>query len=131
MVMSSKYPGKYRETKEHLLVYCELIRAARHRGTVTFQEVAEIMGLRLSGAYMAAEVGHMIGAISVDEHGYGRPMLSAIVVNVRGLPGKGFFDLARELGRLQDDSKESEHRFWEEEKKAVYATWQRDFKSER
>lgn len=131
MVMSSKYPGKYRGSKEHFLVYCELIRAARHRGTVTFQEIAEIMGLPLSGGHMAAEVGQMIGAISVDEHGYGRPMLSAIVVSVRDLPGKGFFDLARELGRLQDDSEEGERRFWEEEKKAVYAKWQKDFKSER
>ena len=130
-MMSSKYPGKYRGSKEHFLVYCELIRAARHRGTVTYQEIAEIMGLLLTGARMGAEIGHMIGAISVDEHGYGRPMLSAIAVSVKGLPGPGFFNLARELGKLQDDSEESERRFWEEEKKEVYATWQKDFKSER
>jgi len=128
-VASKKYPTKYRGSKEYLLVCCELIRAARYRGMTTYQAVADIMGLPLRGSYMGAEVGHMLGEISQDELDHGRPMLSAIVVGARGSPGPGFFNLAREVGKLQDDSKEGEQRFWEEEKEAVYATWQKEFKS--
>jgi hypothetical protein len=120
---------KYRGSKEYLLVCCELVKAARCRGTTTYQAIAEIMGLPLTGAHMGREVGRMLGAIAEDEVSYGRPMLSAVAVGVGGSPGPGFFILARELGKLQEDSKEAERRFWEEEKEAVYATWQREFKS--
>jgi len=120
---------KYRGSKEYLLVYCELIRAARYRGTTTYQVIAEIMGLPLKGSYMGKEVGHMLGEISEDELCHGRPMLSAIAVGVSGSPGDGFFTLARELGKLQEDSKDAEHRFWEEEKEIVYTMWQKEFKS--
>ena len=128
-VASKKYPTKYRGSKEYLLVYCELIRAARYRGMTTYQAIADIMGLPLRGGHMAAEVGQMLGEILQDELDHGRPMLSTIVVSVRGSPGPGFFNLARGVGKLQDDSKEGEQRFWEEEKKAVYTTWQKEFKS--
>jgi len=57
--------------------------------------------------------------------------LSAIVVRANGGPGKGFFTLARSLGKLQSDSIEEERRFWEEEKAAVYATWQQNPEPER
>ena len=121
-------PDKYRGSKEYLLVYCELIKAARYKGTTTYQAIAEMMGLPLRGSYMGSEVGKILGEISEDELNQGRPMLSAIAVGVRGLPGPGFFSLAREFAKLQDDSKEGEHRFWEKEKAAVYATWQKEFK---
>ena len=77
---------------------------------------------------MGSEVGHVVGAILAYEPAHGRPMLSAIVVGVSGRPGGGFFGLARQLGRLNDDSKEAEDRFWEDEKAAVYKTWRREFK---
>lgn len=93
---------------------------------MTYQEIAKIAGLPLSGNYMGREVGYLIGEISEDEHVNGRPMLSAIVVNTQGKPGPGFFSLARDLGKLQDDTPEGEHRFWEKEKAAVYATWQKE-----
>lgn len=111
-----------------MLVYSELIKAAQYHGTTTYQAIAEIMGLPMRGSYMGKEVGHMLGEISDDERQQGRPMLSAIAVGVSGSPGEGFFVLAKELGRLQDDSKEARQRFWENEKKAVYAAWQREFK---
>jgi len=128
-VASKKYTTKYRGSKEYLLVYCELIRAARYRGMTTYKAVADIMGLPLTGRHMGAEVGHMLGEISQDELDRGRPMLSAIAVSSRGSLGPGFFNLARGVGKLQDDSKEGEQRFWEKEKEAVYATWRKEFKS--
>ena len=112
--------NRYRGKKEYSLVYTEMITAARYRGTVTYQEIAQIMGLPLQGSHMGMEVGWILGEISDDEVANGRPMLSAIVVNVQGLPGPGFFTLARQLGKLQDDNEQA---FWERERQLVYETW--------
>ncbi len=119
--MSSE--GKYRNTKEYHLVYTELIAAARYRGTVTYQEIAKIMGLPMRGSYMGSQIGHILGEISEDEVKAGRPMLSAVAVNVQGAASAGFFNLARELGKIGGDSSDEETAFWEKEKAAVYETW--------
>ena len=121
--------SSYRGSKEYLLVYAELLQAARYRGVITYQTVAEIMGLPLTGNYMGKEVGQLIGEISQDEVQNGRPMLSALVVGVSGVPGEGFLTWAKELGRLTDDSKEARAAFWESEKQAVYQAWARTFKA--
>ena len=73
---------------------------------------------------MAREVGRALGEISAGEVRDGRPMLSALVINASGLPGRGFFRLARRLGKLDDDSPEGRRCFWEKEIAAVYAAWQ-------
>ncbi len=112
--------GKYRGSIEYALVYNELITAARYRGTVTYQEIAKLMGIPLAGGYMAKLIGEILGEISEDEVAHGRPMLSAIAVGVSGLPGDGFYNWAREIGRLTTQTNDQ---FWTEEKKAVYDTW--------
>jgi len=119
---------KYRGTKEYQLVYAELIMAARYRGVTTYQAVAQILGLPLTGSYMGAEAAGVVGAISGDEVAQGRPMLSALVVKAGShKPGGGFFKLARQLGRLQSDRPEDEQRFWEQEKEALYETWKETY----
>src|SRR5450756_1778023 len=120
--------GRYRGSKEYLLVYAELLQAAQYRGVTTYQAVAQIMGLPLSGNLMGREVGEMIGEISREEVQNGRPMLSAIVVGTSGVPGDGFYTWAKELGRLKDDSKQAKEQFWKQECEAVYAAWQRQYK---
>jgi hypothetical protein len=52
---------RYRGTGEFFLVFDELVRAARYRGTVTYQEIADLMGLPLTGSHMGTEVGHLVG----------------------------------------------------------------------
>ena len=118
---------KYRGTKEYALIYAELIRAARYRGTVTYQELADLVGLPLRGSHMGSELGGYLGAISEGEAQAGRPMLSAITVTVDGKPGGGFFGLAQQMGRLTSEHPADREEFWESEKKAVYRTWQRSF----
>ena len=118
--------SKYRGTKLYHLVFSELITAARYRGTVTYQEIAKIMGLPLSGNYMGREIGEIIGEISEDEVKQGRPMLSAIVVGVNGKPGAGFFIWAKELYGVSDDDEFDEETFWKEECSKVYETWKVD-----
>ncbi len=120
--------GRYRGSKEFLLVYSELISAARYRGLITYQALAQLIGLPLRGSHMAREIGQILGEISEDEVANGRPMLSALAVGVSGIPGEGFYGLARDWGRLSEDSREAELAFWEKEKAAAYAAWARTFK---
>lgn len=117
--------GEHRGSKEYFLVYAELITAARHRGTVTYQELADLIGLPVTGTHMGNELGKYLGAISENEVHHGRPMLSAIAVTTEGKPGGGFFSLAMELNKLSD--KGDQHKFWEVERNAVYKTWQKTF----
>jgi len=77
---------------------------------------------------MGSEIGHLVGEISEDEHAHGRPMLSAIVVSVKGRPGPGFFALAIELGELNDDSEEGKEAFWLKTRDALYKTWGQKYK---
>ena len=116
--------GKYRGSKEYMVVYSELINAARSRSTLTYQDIAPIMGLPLTGSHMGKEIGALIGEISEDEVNLGRPLLSALVINVTGSPGPGFYGWAEDLGRLKvGESKADQRKFWDFEKKAVYDTW--------
>lgn len=47
---------------------------------------------------------HILGEVSTDEARAGRGMLSALVVSAGdNMPGSGFFELAKKLGRKGDD----------------------------
>jgi len=89
----------------------------------TYQEIAKLIGLPLQGNYMGAEIGQLLGEISEDEHNKGRHMLSAIVVTTSRFPGPGFFNLARNLGKLKVTSREEERSLWKKEVSALYDTW--------
>ena len=123
--------SKYRGTPEYFVVMAELIRAARHRGAVTYQQLAVQINLPLRGNHMGREIGHVLGEISQDEvEQWNRPMLSAVAVHSTGNPpgpGDGFFVWARELGRLHSDDRKREMEFWEEEKDRVYRAWEQRF----
>jgi hypothetical protein len=120
-----KVKNKYRGTTTYFRVMAELIRAAEYRGLTTYQDIAVLMGLPITGNYMQRETGQMCGEISDGEVECGRPMLSAVVVSVMtGMPSFGFFEFARNLGRLKKDDKD-EKAFWEQEREAVYQAWKR------
>src|SRR5690606_16340339 len=110
----------------YFVVYAELIQAARYRGLTTYQKIAQLMGLPLSGSHMGRQVGQVLDEISKDEVQHGRPMLSAVAVGVSGRPGPGFAALARRLGRLADNA--DERVFWEQECRRVYDTWAPTYK---
>lgn len=118
--------NKYAESKEYHLAYAEMVRAAQYGGVTTYQEIARLMGLPTRGSHMASEVGKLLGEISENERRQGRPMLSAVVVGVSGVPGSGFFWLARELGKLTDG--DDEEAFWRSERDAVYNAWRRTYR---
>lgn len=66
-------------------------------------------------------LAHMLGEISREESKEGRGMLSVLVVHKYGdqRPGKGFFDLARTLGKKFRNHDE----FWSNELKTVLEYW--------
>jgi hypothetical protein len=113
------------ETIEYHLIYSELIQAARRRGTVTYQELARVVGLPLSGNYMGKRIGELLGTVVFNEFNQGRPMLSALAVNTEGKPGSGFIPWAEKVGYLQAGDDPTQ--FWETQRKACYDTWQQTF----
>jgi alkylated DNA nucleotide flippase Atl1 len=119
----SKVPDRYRRTTKYVHVLAELVRAAQYRGATTYQDIALIMGLPHKGLHMSREIGWILGEIAEDEVKAGRPMLSAVAVSVKGKPGPGFFDLARQLGKLAHAK--DEQAFWRSERDAAYAAWKR------
>lgn len=115
------------ETVDYHLLYGELIRTAQHRGTVTYKQLAPVVGLPTTGNYMGNRLGSILGAISQNEVNQGRPMLSAVVVKANGEVGDGFFTLAQQLDLLTSDDESAKQAFWEAEKRKIYEVWQQKY----
>lgn len=96
-------------------VYGELIAVARRGETVTYSDVVS-----LAEGY--PHLFRILDRINRHEHQAGRPLLSAVVVGTKGLPGRGFFDLARDLGLYAGGSEEE---YWSEELERVRKRWPR------
>jgi len=123
-----KRMSRYRGSTVYVHVLAELVKAAQYRGLTTYQDVAVIMGLPLKGSNMGRQIGEILGEIVEDEVSAGRPMLSAVIVGVSGRPGAGFFNFAKEIGRMEANQGEEE--FWRQEREAVYAAWRRPLPKE-
>ena len=120
MVVAQKYFG----TSEYRAVLELLLSLARdRRPPVNYDTIFKLMRLK-GGNYAAGEAGHFLGEISERMHLQGEPMLSALVVNkATRIPGDGFFELARSLGKLEANASVQEQRqFWQREIEAVYGT---------
>jgi len=115
------------ETVDYHLVYSALVNAARFRGTVTYQELAHMVGLPLVGSHMGRRLGNILGTISQNEVEHGRPMLSALAVKVSGIAGDGFFAFAGDMGLLHSDESADQETFWEDQKRQCYEIWQQKF----
>ena len=98
-----------------------LIGAAENRQTVTYGDVAAIVGLPPQGSHMGRVTGQVLSAIVLREQACGRPMLAAVAVSsTNGLPGPGFFGLAEEQGLLSSTaSTEERTAFWRAELERV------------
>ena len=72
-------------------------------------------------AFLASQIGQLLGIISANECNQGRPMLSAICVGKNGRPGEGFLPYAKDLGYFKDG--EDQETFWKSECDKVYEEW--------
>ena len=101
----------------------KLIDIARNRKTISYKDAGEIIGRR------ANNIWDILDAISQSEYDQGRPMLPAVViVSGRGVPGDGFFTLARKIGKPAPDPGETtsipvQRTFWKSELAQVYDYW--------
>jgi hypothetical protein len=97
----------------------EISSRAKRESTITYSDLTQ----RISSiAFGPSDYSfhYLLYEISREEEAAGRGLLSALVVRKEdGLPGQGFFDLAREMGRDVADPVRS----WAEEVKMVFAKW--------
>jgi hypothetical protein len=115
--------SKYRGSDEYRLTYETLLVTARHYDEIMYRKIGELIAVPLSGHHIAQEVGQVLAEISEDEFEAGRPLLGAIAVSINGLPGRGFFTLARTLGLLGSSEFVDEWTFWHAEESKVYDFW--------
>ena len=96
-----------------------LIDIAKKKDTIFYSElVRKILIISIEANSYA--LATMLGEISTAEDAAGRGMLSVIVVRKENhRPGKGFFELAKILGRDVSDKE----KFWVNEVKRVYSSW--------
>ncbi len=105
-------------------VYAKLVETARKGKRINYAEIGEIMRITTRGSAMARKVGQILDEINEDEHNNGRPMISAVVVNKQcGIPGAGFYNLARKLRKLKGVSDLEELEFWLKEVRTVFDYW--------
>jgi hypothetical protein len=97
-----------------------MIEKARAQSTISYSDlVAQIHSINLDPH--DTRLDHLLGEISSDEETKGRGLLTVLVVHKTGdmEPGKGFYELARTLGRDVSDRE----RCWSDELRRVYAVW--------
>jgi hypothetical protein len=103
-------------------LYQRLVEAAKARQLVAYSELEGLLGLDMDLPNDRKRVGELLGEISRYEVQEGRPMLSSVVwhKDMSG-PGRGFFNLGVELGRVRGS--EDELAFATRELNATYDAW--------
>ena len=102
----------------------KLIEVAKKGGTIAYWEIADMCHLNLNDPKdREIELPKLLGNISKEEVRNGRPMLSVVAIhkNTPKMPGDGFFELAKELGKLKRG--ESRDVFFANEYKEVCRYW--------
>lgn len=109
----------------HQQIYETLRQAAVEGKTLSYADIAPMAGLDMSRVDHRNRIAAMLDEISSAEHEAGRPLLSAIVVHGgvsddAGLPGGGFFTMARRLGVFKSGDRSVFHA---EEMARVFNAW--------
>jgi len=97
----------------------KIVETAQGRGTINYEEVGKLGNLSMANPDHRNQLANMLDDINREEDKKGGPMLSVVVVKKDSRrPGKGFFELARELGRQAPDV--DDETFFVTELKRVY-----------
>jgi len=112
-------------TSAYRIVYDRLVKAARERSRVFHSEVRGLLESLTGDPLLRPEVDEVLAQIAGDEHRAGRPLLTALVVTGKSIPGNIFFSSARDLGLLKTTDPAEEMRFWMAEEARVWDTWTR------
>ncbi len=97
-----------------------MIECAKRKRTIPYSELVKTIYASTFGAH-DPKLTLLLCEISQEEDSHGRGMLSAVVVQKAGdkTPGRGFFDLAKQLGRRFNKDDE----FWALELGRVFDYW--------
>jgi len=109
---------KWNAAKEEMRVI--LIATAKAQGTIAYSDlVAKVNAIAIPERGLI--ISSILDEISSDEDAQGRGLLTVVAVHKHGdkLPGSGFFELARALGRDTSDK----DKCWLAELNRVYAYW--------
>ena len=99
-------------------LYRALVKAAKTKTVISYKEASVV----LFGAPRPRAMNRPLDKINEYEHAKERPLLAALAVGEHcGFPGKGFFKIAKRLGRLAHNDHIG---FWVSERDAVYEAWQ-------
>lgn len=109
-----------------LLVYSELIQAARYRGFTTYQRLAHVLGL-VTGNRLGQECSRLLEHIARLEEESERPMLTALCVTTEDLPSTGFWPLVEEFRGVKLEGIAERRKFWQEERERIYTAWAQTF----
>jgi hypothetical protein len=105
------------------VIYDRLVMAARQRSRMFHSEVRAILESLPADPLVRPDVETVLAEIAAGEHAAGRPLLTALVVTGKSIPGNIFFASARDLGLLSSTDPAEEMRFWMAEEARVYDTW--------
>jgi hypothetical protein len=105
------------------VIYDRLVSAARQRSRMFHSEVRAILESLPADPLARPDVETVLAEIAASEHAAGRPLLTALVVTGKSIPGNIFFASARDLGLLSSTDPAEEMRFWMAEEARVYDTW--------
>lgn len=112
-----------------------MIEVAQDRTTITYTDFGARFGISPDMEFHFHGLASNIGAVSQFESEHGRPMLSCLVVRAdeKMMPGRGFFDLAFNLGRMKFTPNDADNRltFQISELNATYDCWARATKKKR
>ena len=105
-------------------IYERLKEVARTGDLVCYSDIAPLADLDMDSQADRTKIGEILGSISMFENELKHPMLSAIVVHKEdGLPGEGFFNLARSLGLHHHHSEFKDMEFFVNEVNKVHGYW--------
>lgn len=110
-------------TSAYQIVHDRLVKAAHERSRVFHSEVRGLLESLPGDPVLRPEVDEVLAQIASDEHRDGRPLLTALVVTGKSIPGNIFFSSARDLGVLSSSDPAEEMRFWMSEEARVYDAW--------
>jgi hypothetical protein len=115
---------------DHAVKQCrDLLETWARRGYVgTYSEVARAVTAIPwpdgPHTHEGSQIGMLLGEVAVSEWLQDRPLLSAIVVQAgTGVPGRGFYKLAHELGLLSTRNEDFDQIFWAKERDRCLKYW--------
>ena len=103
------------------IIYEKLVEVARSQSTTTYSEVGELVGLDMSTEIGRIKIAQILDDINWYESQGNRPMLSSVVIlKNENIPGAGYFECARALGKYQGND---DLAFWSSELNEVHDYW--------